>query len=615
MYERNAIVIERYFSEMFGYNDKNNLKKNYENYCDLVEKLEKYQETSEIENSIMSEYEKIAEEIKATQKLQEMLYKKNIKFQENRKNLFEILDEDADTLNKKFEKIKTELNKNQEDIENNIQKFVSEIAEFNEKSLKRTECGRERRIIENEYQKELATTTDNFQAIKPEKVADAKSILKEDNNNNIKTEISEKIIKNGEKEKVPFNQDIILKAVEVETDTEEKILEILCTIYDKTSKLLLEIKNDSTRLEKHKKSVKDSESKLRFLNAIKDYIILFLDNERLNVVGGEKEHKKLMEQASVNADKDIIEIKKLYDLLIKEITGKASKKAYRELYNIAYLRKLEDEEKEFEKSVSKLNMIGTVIYPDYWRLEGMRKIFDTFETIITEVYNKDLTEFGASTGSDEDDKKDHNNEVEEISAQNPLKSEEKQEIQEDEDLSEELDFNIHTEDESEDIDEDEYEDEEFDEEDDENEDDDQIEDDEDDEFEDIDFGDLDEEDEEELEDETDEDIDDLLGFYDEQDEENTEDEEDLDLDSDDDETEEDDDFDLDDLDFDDFDEEDDGYDDINFEEEDNDEDKTEDEKVEEDIEDSDKEKINGETQKETTKENNKKSKKGFFKRK
>lgn len=38
-------------------------------------------------------------------------------------------------------------------------------------------------------------------------------------------------------------------------------------------------------------------------------------------------------------------------------------------------------------------MIGTVIYPDYWRVEGMQKIYETFKTIITEEYEKDLSEF------------------------------------------------------------------------------------------------------------------------------------------------------------------------------------------------------------------------------
>ena len=42
MYERNAIVLERYFNQMFGYNMKNNIKTNFKDYCELVEYFEKY---------------------------------------------------------------------------------------------------------------------------------------------------------------------------------------------------------------------------------------------------------------------------------------------------------------------------------------------------------------------------------------------------------------------------------------------------------------------------------------------------------------------------------------------------------------------------------------------
>ena len=46
MYERNAIVLERYFNQMFGYNMKNNVKTNFKDYCELIECLEKYKNIS-----------------------------------------------------------------------------------------------------------------------------------------------------------------------------------------------------------------------------------------------------------------------------------------------------------------------------------------------------------------------------------------------------------------------------------------------------------------------------------------------------------------------------------------------------------------------------------------
>ena len=86
MYERNAIVLERYFNQMFGYNMKNNIKTNFKNYCELVDCFEKYRDISDEEDSIMQEYDLIANRIREVQKKQEILSKKmqNIKVKEKK---------------------------------------------------------------------------------------------------------------------------------------------------------------------------------------------------------------------------------------------------------------------------------------------------------------------------------------------------------------------------------------------------------------------------------------------------------------------------------------------------------------------------------------------------
>ena len=68
MYERNAIVLERYFYELFKYKEKSNLKENYKNYCTLIEKFEKYKNATEAERIATSEFEKVTDEIKKIQK-------------------------------------------------------------------------------------------------------------------------------------------------------------------------------------------------------------------------------------------------------------------------------------------------------------------------------------------------------------------------------------------------------------------------------------------------------------------------------------------------------------------------------------------------------------------
>ena len=47
MYERNAIIIERFFNNLFGYDIKNNIKANYEFYCELIDVSERYKTVTE----------------------------------------------------------------------------------------------------------------------------------------------------------------------------------------------------------------------------------------------------------------------------------------------------------------------------------------------------------------------------------------------------------------------------------------------------------------------------------------------------------------------------------------------------------------------------------------
>ena len=320
MYERNAIVIDRHFANLFGYNLTNNLKNNSKNYFELVSKLEEYQIASENENNVMMEFERVANQIRETQKLQEIFNKRNQKYCENRKNLFDNLDEDSEALRKKFEKIEEDIRKNDEEIKTNVDKFVEEVREFTEKTQTRTDCGRERRIIENDYQKILKTTTENFEKINKERLKEIKAFVKQENKTEEKEKIKEEILKNGSKEKVPFDENVINKAIDVSTDIEQKKVEILMSVFDKTGKLLDEIKNDNIKIERHKKIVRDAKSKLEYLNVIGEYVVLFLDNERMNTIGGKEEHERIMSEACDNVQQDLIEIQGMYSLLIKEIT-------------------------------------------------------------------------------------------------------------------------------------------------------------------------------------------------------------------------------------------------------------------------------------------------------
>ena len=421
MYERNAIVLERYFNQMFGFNTKNNIKTNFKDYCELVECLEKYKNISEEEENIMQEYDSIANRIREIQKTQETLNKKNLRYQQERASIFQNIDESSETIQKKLDNINNNIQNINEEIEENAQNFVQVVAEFTEETSVRTNCGRTRRSIENEYNQKLNETLDNYQDIDIEYQKRAKQFI-DIETQDIEKELKEKMKKNGEKEKITFDENVLTKAIVLCVDIQKRETDILANIYDKTNRLFTEIKNNVSKIEKHKKTIRDSKSKLEFLAAIKEYLIQFLDNERLTAVNGEEEHKKLMEEACKNFDEDLVQINNLYGLLLKEIGKKITKKSYSEAYNIDYLKNLEKKAEEFDSEIKKLNLPVTIINPNYWRIEGMKKIYDVFYKNVTEVYGRDLSEYITI----EEEPEEYDEIEEETKIQEPIKQEEKQ---------------------------------------------------------------------------------------------------------------------------------------------------------------------------------------------
>lgn len=390
MYERSAIVLERYFNKLLGYDMPNNLKTNFYDYNDLVQALEKYKNISEEEETIMQEYDSIANKIRSTQKTQESLFKKNNKLQEERNELFQNIDEDVTKSRKRLDILNNNISTIDEEIKKNAQNFIDIVEEFNEKSTVRENCGRTRRSVENEYNKKLNATLDDFQNISIDKAKDVKQ-FKDIDTADIEKELKEKLTKNGEKEKIPFSTEVINKAIDLCIDIQKREAEVLSVVYDKTNKLFMEIKNNATKVEKHKKLIRDAESKINFLNAFKEYLVQFLDNERLTAVNNKEDHDNLMTEACKNLEQDLEQINNLYTILIKEATKKVTKKTYNELYNLEYLADLEAKAEEFDKKIKKLNLSVTIINPNNWRIEGMKKIYDVFNKSVTEIYDRDLS--------------------------------------------------------------------------------------------------------------------------------------------------------------------------------------------------------------------------------
>ena len=390
MYERSAVVLERYFADSFYYGEKNRLKTNFENFRSLIEVLEKYQEVSETEDKIIKECEDIASQIKQIQKEQGVLFKKIVKLQEERNSLFENIDESSIELGKQLDKIEKEIDKNNARMRPIDQEFIDTMAHFNEKSEIRSECGKKRRKIEKEYRIILEKTKQNLDSIDRKKISEIKSFLKTDDDE-LKEELKSIMLKNGEKESEPFDSDVVDNSIVFGEEIYKQEANILIELYERTINLLNEINNSAVKIKRYKKLSKDSKNTIEFINVKKEYLTKFLDNERLSVGLGKKEHSKLMKEACYDFQKDTEQIDNLDDLINAEISGEADQTKYEELYRPDYLIELQKKEIEFEKKLGKLNLVGQILNPINWRIEGIEKIYTTFDDIVSNEYERDLS--------------------------------------------------------------------------------------------------------------------------------------------------------------------------------------------------------------------------------
>ena len=366
MYERSAIVLERYFDKIFGENKENNLKTNYGNYTRIIEEEEK----------VIRKFDEIAVEMEKIQKEQSEIHESNLEMENERNRLFNDLGENPNTLDNKLKKIEDVLDKNNEKLKKLREDYVKAMVIFIERQKER-----------NEYANKM------FELINPRDVQEMKNFINSDKEKH-KKEIIQIMIRNGKSEKIQFSPQVIEKAVDIRMNIAVQEANLYISIYERTKKILNEINNENIKLNKAEKLLRDVSVKLAFLNAYKEYIIGFLDNERMTAINGKKTHEKLMEEACKNFDADISQIGNLYELILKETTGKSTKKAYKELYNKNYLKEIEENEKDFEEEVTniKINM-GTVINSNYWRIEGIKNIYKVFQEEVSEKFNKDLSEY------------------------------------------------------------------------------------------------------------------------------------------------------------------------------------------------------------------------------
>lgn len=393
MYERSAIVLEKYYNNMFGFDKKDNLKTVYKDFKYTIEEIQKYQDIVKEEDNIINEFDIIANEIRQIQQEQKRIYKSNIKLEEDRNQLFDVLDDDPSTTEKKLLKIEEKINENNKNLEELRERFIKNLVDFEEKQNERNKISRNRREEEKEYLQVIQKSTNDISNISKDIIMNIKKFINftgEDFNN----EIIEIMIENGKDERVPFDKNVIEKAVRARNEIAKREVASYVTVFDKLRKVLSEINNDDIKMDKYVKILRDVSAKFSFIKAQKMYIVAFLDNERMTAINGAKVHSKLMNEACEQFEIDMEKFENLYELIVKEITGKATKKAYKELYDIEYLTEINKKEENLEKELNNLKMnSGVIINSDSWRIEEIKNIYNVFENEVTQKFERDLSEF------------------------------------------------------------------------------------------------------------------------------------------------------------------------------------------------------------------------------
>ena len=417
MYERSAIVLENYFEKVLGLNKDNNLKNNYENYSRLIEEIKEYQRVITEEEKVIKKFDESASEIEGIQSKQNKIHEQNVKVEEERNELFNDLSENTSSLDQRLQKIEEILEKNNESLKELREQYVKTLIIFTERQKERNKYARMHRTEEANYLNILKQTNADFEKFDYKQMQMVKAYI--DNYKEKNEELIEIMLRNGKNERVPFDEQVIRKAVEERSKIAREEAELYISVYERMKKLLAEVNNGTVKLAKSEKLLRDVSVKLAFLHTKKEYIVVFLDNERMTAMNGKKAHDRLMEDACENFELDIKQIDNLYELILKETAGRATKKAYKELYNKNYLRDIEENEKDFEEEAVniKINM-GTLINSNYWRIEGIKNVYNTFQDEVSEKFDKDLSEYRIDETDEtlEENKSDKSNNTEEVNS-------------------------------------------------------------------------------------------------------------------------------------------------------------------------------------------------------
>ena len=387
MYERNINVLEMFVEKKLGYVETNNIKNNYYDYKEFVKILDDYINICNEENKAKQEYDSAVTNIQNIQKTKEKLYNQNVKFEYSRNMLFADVNRKIEDIEKCLVKIENALDKNKDAFKVLRKNFIQGIIVLNEKHRALKKISRPKNKIETEYHDALSLLVENYHSINPDDIELARKFV--EGTANFEEELVEKLLRNGKDERVPFDKNAITEAAKLGLDMAQKEAENYLFMYEQTGKILNELENDRLKIDARKKHITDVGVKLSFLNTEKDYLVQFLDNERVTAIQGQEEHDRLMKNCCKILKEDVAQINVLYDLIIKETKKRATNRCYEELYNKSYLENIQQKEQQFIEKTTNLNYAnGTIISPNYWRIDSIKAIYDNFDKNVFETYGR-----------------------------------------------------------------------------------------------------------------------------------------------------------------------------------------------------------------------------------
>ena len=144
MYERSAIVLERFFDNLLGFNQVNNLKKNFNNYCELFEKFKVLQTSNAEEISALKDFQDAENRIEEIQIQEEKLYKKVAKLQYSRDLVFQDISQKPEEIEKCSLKLEADIQKCHDKLVVLREDFVAAVKNYNEKKSILSKCKKTR---------------------------------------------------------------------------------------------------------------------------------------------------------------------------------------------------------------------------------------------------------------------------------------------------------------------------------------------------------------------------------------------------------------------------------------------------------------------------------------